>query len=101
MLFKKTPLFRETSLESVRLEKHVNLSDCTLVYNFLAIPLSNNDVLFSDNTHIHCHCSMSQIKKKNSEANELDRQLPVISYVGQNRVNIQTNMLTDNYTYSS
>ena len=39
--------------------------------------------------------------KKNSEANELDRQLPVISYVGQNRVNIQTNMLTDNYTYSS
>ena len=25
MLFKKTPLFCETSLESVQLEKHVNL----------------------------------------------------------------------------
>ena len=64
MLFKKTALFCETSLESVRLEKYVNLSDCTLVYNFLAILLSNNGVLFSDNTHIHCHGSVSQIKKK-------------------------------------
>ena len=71
MLFKKTPLFCETSLESVRLEKHVNLSDCTLVYNFLAIPLSNNDVLFSDNTHIHCHCRMSQIKKKTQKQTNL------------------------------
>ena len=71
MLFKKTPLFCETSLESVRLEKHVNLSDCTLVYNFLAIPLSNNDVLFSDNTHIHCHFSMSQIKKKTQKQTNL------------------------------
>ena len=73
MLSKKTPLFCETSLESVRLEKHVNLSDCTLVYNFLAIIilLSDNGVLFSDNTHIHCHGSVSQIKKKTQKQTSL------------------------------